>query len=81
MPDGLEVGNRVVVMLKNDGLTAVSGGSFPMMPFGPGGFSGPIRGVLPKICGGIQDGTIPGMDQFCEKIAPPDTQAEPTPQA
>jgi len=82
VPEGLEAGNRVVVMLENGELKGVHGGDFPMLPFGPhGGFRGPMHGGLPKICVGIDDGTFPGMDRFCEKIVPPEAQAEPTPGA
>jgi membrane-associated protease RseP (regulator of RpoE activity) len=79
--EGLDAGNRAVVTLENDELKAVHGGEFPMMPLGPGGFRGPIRGALPRICEGIEDGTFPRMDKFCDEVTPPDAQAEPTPGA
>jgi membrane-associated protease RseP (regulator of RpoE activity) len=81
VPEGLDAGNRAVVTLENEELKAVHGGDFPMMPVGPGGFRGPIRGALPRICEEIEDGAFPRMDKFCDEIAPPDAQAEPTPGA
>jgi len=68
VPEGLDAGNRAVVTLENDELKAVHGGDFPMTPLGPGGFRGPIRGALPRI--GIEDGTFPRMDRFCDEVAP-----------
>jgi membrane-associated protease RseP (regulator of RpoE activity) len=81
VPDGLEAGNRAVVMLENGELKAVHGGDFPMLPFGPGGFRGPLHGGLPKICEKIEDGMFPRIDKFCEEVVPPEPQAEPTPEA
>lgn len=78
VPEGLDAGNRAVVMLENDELKAVHGGEFPMMPHGPGGFRGPIRGALPRICEGIEDGTFPRMDKFCDEVVP---EAPPEPGA
>jgi serine protease Do len=46
VPEGLESGNRVVVLLENGELKAVSGGHFPFLPIGPGGFDIPFPGGI-----------------------------------
>ena len=83
VPEGLEAGNRAVVMLENGELKAVHGGSFPLLPFGPGGFGGfhKFEGIAPELCDEIEsDGDQPRIERFCERIVPEDP-AEPTPEA
>jgi membrane-associated protease RseP (regulator of RpoE activity) len=81
VPEGLEAGNRVVVILENGELKAVSGGHFPLAPFVPGGFGGPIHGSLPRICQKVEGEDFPYIDRFCDEVAPEEAQPEPTPEA
>jgi membrane-associated protease RseP (regulator of RpoE activity) len=80
--DGLESGDRAVVVLENGEVKGVKGGHFPFFPIGPGGFDMPFgpgfdgpfeHGRFPKICegeGGIFHEYIP-----CK----PDPELEITP--
>jgi membrane-associated protease RseP (regulator of RpoE activity) len=79
--DGLEAGNRVVVMLENGELTAVHGGHFPFLPGGFGGFH-KFEGIAPGLCDEIEsDGDQPRIERFCHRIEPDEEEAEPTPEA
>jgi membrane-associated protease RseP (regulator of RpoE activity) len=86
VPEGLEAGNRVVVLLENDELKAIHGGHFP---FFPGGFHGPFPGDI------LPGGLVPGdhFPRICEgeggpfremlpcKPKPVEPEAETAPEA
>jgi hypothetical protein len=84
--DGLESGDRVLVILENGEVKAIKSGHLPMLPFGPGGFDGPLGpgGWAPfrhdRAPGIYCEGGPGPLGEFfdCEKDEP---EAEATPEA
>jgi membrane-associated protease RseP (regulator of RpoE activity) len=84
--DGLESGDRVLVILENGEVKAIKSGHFPMLPFGPGGFDGPLGpgGWAPfrhdRAPGIYCEGGPGPLGEFfdCDKEEP---EAEATPEA
>jgi membrane-associated protease RseP (regulator of RpoE activity) len=80
VPDDLEQGERVVVILENDAVKAIHSGHFPFKHFGPGGFGGGFNGGWPKICA-AEDGSFPRLDRFCEEKEEDEETPAATPEA